>query len=139
MADDLTDEEQDWDARFEKNTAIATDLLKTQRDDITRRYPDEHWQTQEARIIRQALHSVLTSVLMVMGDLRRLTAKVDSHGSFEYRGVHQEGAIYRKGDFVTHNGSLWHANRPTVETPGEGNSTRDDWQLAVRKGKDGKR
>ncbi len=51
-----------------------------------------------------------------------------------YRGVLKSGQAYDRGDMVTHDGSLWHANAPTSEKPGDGKS----WQLCVRKGQNGK-
>lgn len=53
----------------------------------------------------------------------------------EYQGVHKNGMQYDQGDSVTYGGSLWIARRATQETPGNGAS---DWQLAVKRGKDGK-
>lgn len=50
-----------------------------------------------------------------------------------YRGVFKEGA-YERGDTVTWDGSLWHANTDTDEKPGISKS----WQLVAKKGRDGK-
>lgn len=50
-----------------------------------------------------------------------------------YRGVYIEGEAYEKGDMVTWGGSMWHCNAQTDEKPGS-----DAWQLAVKKGRDGK-
>lgn len=49
-----------------------------------------------------------------------------------YKGV-WDGGNHVEGDTVTSSGNLWYAKRDTSERPGAGN---DDWQLAVRKGKD---
>ncbi|MGE3875786.1 MAG: hypothetical protein AB7F74_22765 [Parvibaculaceae bacterium] len=54
--------------------------------------------------------------------------------SFPYRGVYQASEIYRRGDFVTLQGSMWHCTRDTQNKPG----ASDDWQLAVKAGRDGK-
>lgn len=51
-----------------------------------------------------------------------------------YRGVHRDGQTYAKGDMVTWAGSLWHANEATADKPG-GDSP---WQLAAKKGRDGR-
>ena len=51
---------------------------------------------------------------------------------FEYAGAHENGKGYRKGQFATHEGSLWHCNRATVQRPGDGG----DWTLAAKKGRD---
>jgi hypothetical protein len=54
-----------------------------------------------------------------------------------YRGVHVDGNAYEAGDATTYQGSLWIARKATEKRPGE-NMSRDDWQLAVKKGHDGK-
>lgn len=51
-----------------------------------------------------------------------------------YQGVFADGKAYGAGDFVTHSGSLWHANIDTTERPGAGG----DWTLAVKRGRDAK-
>lgn len=53
-------------------------------------------------------------------------------GPFKYMGPHVEGTDYRKGDFVTLGGSLWHCNYQTRARPGEG----FDWTLCVKRGRD---
>lgn len=53
-----------------------------------------------------------------------------------YRGVWQPSAFdpYARGSAVTFDGSLWVARTETRAKPGTG----DDWQLAVKRGHDGK-
>ena len=65
--------------------------------------------------------------------IEQLEKRLDD-GPFKYMGPHVDGTDYRKGDFVTLGGSLWHANYPTRARPGEGY----DWTLAVKRGKDGR-
>lgn len=52
-----------------------------------------------------------------------------------YKGVHQSGAEYQRGDFVTFGGSLWHCDKTTTTKPEQANS---DWTLAVKHGRDGR-
>lgn len=53
-----------------------------------------------------------------------------------YRGVHKAGELYTRGDMVTLGGSLWHCNAAeTRAAPMDGESA---WQLAVKRGRDGK-
>jgi len=52
---------------------------------------------------------------------------------FRYVGTWEAGA-YDKGEFASHSGSLWFCHAPTSSKPG----TSDDWQLCVKKGRDGK-
>lgn len=53
-----------------------------------------------------------------------------------YRGVFKDGEQYAEGDTVTWAGSLWHANEATDEKPGSPGVKA--WQLAVKRGSDGK-
>lgn len=69
------------------------------------------------------------NVTIKLGDQER-TIKIDS---VIYREVWKEGE-YEKGDAATYGGSLWIAKEDTNEVPG----TSKAWQLAVKKGRDGK-
>jgi integrin beta 3 len=51
-----------------------------------------------------------------------------------YRGVHQQGKQYQRGDSVTFQGSTWIAMRDTGSKP----ETDDSWKLATKRGRDGK-
>ncbi|RAI00141.1 hypothetical protein DLJ53_20745 [Acuticoccus sediminis] len=53
-----------------------------------------------------------------------------------YRGVHQKAADYSRGDAVTASGSLWIAL--TDIRSGEAPGASNNWQLAVKAGRDGK-
>ena len=55
-----------------------------------------------------------------------------------YKGVFKEGEVYGVGDAVTHQGSLWIALRATTQPPGLEQSADRSWQLACKKGRDGK-
>lgn len=58
-------------------------------------------------------------------------------GGLIYSGIFQNSrATYRKGTVVTHGGSAWIALRETQE--GEEPGSSKAWQLAVKRGKDGK-
>jgi len=52
-----------------------------------------------------------------------------------YRGVYEGGRVYQPGDVVTFGGSGWVANVTTNAKPGE---TEKAWQLAIKRGRDGK-
>ena len=68
--------------------------------------------------------------------IKKLEARVDeleSRGNMKYCGVHKGGTVYYLGNFVTHGGSLWHCNTPTLDVPG----TSDAWTLAAKRGSDG--
>jgi hypothetical protein len=52
-----------------------------------------------------------------------------------YKGVWKEShGMYNKGHTVTQSGSLWVCLKATDTKPG----TSDDWQLAAKRGTDGK-
>lgn len=53
--------------------------------------------------------------------------------SIIYRGVWSDGE-YAEGDAATYGGTLWIAKCATTQAPGTGK----DWQMAVKKGRDGK-
>ena len=49
-----------------------------------------------------------------------------------YDGIHVPEKAYGVGSCVTRDGSIWYAKCATCQTPGKS----DDWQLAVKHGKD---
>jgi hypothetical protein len=53
---------------------------------------------------------------------------------FRYDGPHETGKAYSRRTFVTHAGSLWHANQTTASRPGDGPA----WTLAAKRGRDGR-
>lgn len=55
-----------------------------------------------------------------------------------YRGVWEDGRTYEKGDSVTYGGSQWIAKEATASKPGAPDASSRAWQLAVKKGTDGK-
>lgn len=57
-------------------------------------------------------------------------AEAESKSLTNYRGVWRANEVYPKGVFVTHRGSLWHAESTTDEKPG----TSPAWRLAVKSG-----
>jgi hypothetical protein len=93
------------------------------------------WQS----LLEQATGSAAVNILKValpllVEEIRALRLRVDSVESkgLRYRGVHQRADEYRKGDAVTQNGNMWVCLRETTGTPG----ASEDWQLAVRAGRD---
>jgi len=50
------------------------------------------------------------------------------------KGYWRDGMTVEKGDFVTHDGCLWVAQKDTNDRPGY---KKDAWRMAVRKGRDG--
>ena len=59
--------------------------------------------------------------------------KAVEEAPFEYVGAFATTKVYRKGQFATYGGSLWHCNvAATSQKPGDG----PDWTLAVKAGRD---
>jgi hypothetical protein len=52
---------------------------------------------------------------------------------FRYVGVWESGEQYRLGNFVTHDGSVWHCNAETQSKPGTDAAA---WTLTVKHGND---
>ncbi|MBX3704624.1 MAG: hypothetical protein KF822_12685 [Steroidobacteraceae bacterium] len=65
------------------------------------------------------------------GAIERRLAELESR-QVRYVGVYESGRRYRKGELVTHDGSVWHCEAATEAKPG----TTDAWVLAVKRGKD---
>lgn len=94
------------------------------------------------RYIRKLLGPIEVRLQLLestIGDLRKMMeAAVDLDNrvksiedrGIRYRGIYQRSDDYRRGDLVTHQGSMWHAIRETREEPG----MSIDWQLTVKKG-----
>jgi hypothetical protein len=61
--------------------------------------------------------------------------KLEAQNSIRYMGVYRDGGEYSAGSLVTRDGSMFHCNRTTRASPGDGNQ---DWTLCVKRGRDGK-
>ena len=64
------------------------------------------------------------------GSIAKLPFEVEATS---YKKIYVAGQEYKKGDFVTWAGSLWHCNEKTKDKPGEGSEA---WTLAAKKGRD---
>ena len=75
---------------------------------------------------------------MLLNDVVELGARVAALEAtgVKYRGVWQAADEYRRGDMVTHDGSVFHCNADTRAKPGNGSTT---WSLAVKHGRDAER
>lgn len=86
----------------------------------------------EARLQIVALQG---AVATLFGRVLDLEAADRSKSALTYRGVFQMGETYSAGSFVTHDGSVWHANESTTARPGGGEAA---WTLAVKRGANGR-
>jgi hypothetical protein len=87
----------------------------------------------------QGLTEILKAALKQRDDkieaLESRIVQMEKHAAeFRYRRVWRDGEQYRKNNFCTHDGSIWVYLRDTEGKPGQSL----EWQLAVRKGRDGK-
>jgi hypothetical protein len=64
-------------------------------------------------------------------------ASVEEKGTLEYLGVWKPDTSYQRGNFVTWQGSMWHASRDTQAKPGESSPEASGWTLSVKRGSDG--
>jgi hypothetical protein len=84
-------------------------------------------------IAREVGSSVREYVQIALEPLQRRIAELETRErNFGYSGVWQAAGRYCRGNFVSHDGSMWHANCDTSAKPG----TSSDWSLAVKRGKD---
>jgi hypothetical protein len=86
-----------------------------------------------------AIGTVLTEeVEPLRKRVEQLERKLDElefkQGQFHYCGTWSADQVYFEGNFCTHDGSLWHANRQTTQQPGNGSP---DFTLVAKRGKDG--
>jgi hypothetical protein len=69
---------------------------------------------------------------MSMALAERVKALEEQQGQFKYCGTWYGGELYKRGNFCTHNGSVWHCNdEGTSDKPGTSNA----WTLAVKHGR----
>jgi hypothetical protein len=70
----------------------------------------------------------------LLTDLDKRIAELAAKPTMTYQGTWDVEKVYRVGDFVTNDGSLWHCERECigVRPPAE------TWVLAVKKGRDGR-
>lgn len=62
--------------------------------------------------------------------IEELDVRLNSMPAVEYAGTWSAGKTYRRGQFVTRQGSLWHAQSDTTDMPG----SSENWRLAVKRG-----
>ena len=89
---------------------------------------------------KQALKSDALIKSVLDAQQRKLIARVETlerqSSQMRYAGVWSEKRNYSQGEFVTHSGSMWHADRRSVGSkPG---TDAGNWTLAVKRGQDGR-
>ena len=87
-------------------------------------------------IVREAVAAAIKPLRDKIATLEARIVEAETQAAqFKYVGVWRAGDRYRKNNFITFDGSLWVCQRDDSEgRPGQSL----DWQLAVRKGNNGK-
>ena len=79
-----------------------------------------------APVIAGAIDKAVAPIKVRIAELEAAQAE------FKYCGVHEAGREYKRGNFATADGSIFHCNRTTTARPGDG----DAWTLACKRGRD---
>ncbi|SRR6266480_3922060 len=86
--------------------------------------------------LQKLMEAISGALIEILGPLaERVTALEKQQKAACFRGVFQRAESYQKGNFTTHDGSLWCAVRDEPGTPGDG----DGWQLCAKRGRDADR
>jgi hypothetical protein len=88
-------------------------------------------------VVDKKLLAIIGDVIVETLDplIRRIEALEAQQKNVRFRGTFQRAESYQKGNFSTHDGSLWCAVRDEPGTPGDG----DGWQLCAKRGRDADR
>lgn len=88
-----------------------------------------------APVLRRWLSDQLEPLRTRIEELERRADDAEARG-LNYAGAWQRAATYKRGDVVTCGGSMWVAIQATE--PGQAPGETMAWQLAVKRGRDGK-
>jgi len=88
-------------------------------------------------MVDKKLLAVIAEVLVETLDplIRRIEVLEKRQKAMHFRGVFQRAESYQRGNFTTHDGSLWAAVKDDPGVPGDG----DGWQLCAKRGRDADR
>ena len=101
----------------------------------TENYTEAFWQTPQGKIAKRYFEALIKAVGRELSRLEQEIAELRSRPTMKYCGVWDDQKVYIVGDFVTDGGSLWHCSDANCGVrPG----SSDAWQLAVKKGRDGR-
>ena len=81
-----------------------------------------------------AKHTAGAVAAMFMERIEALEKRIvdlESRPTPKYVGAFKQGQVCKPGHFVTHQGSLWHCNFPTMQPPGK---IQGEFTLAVKRG-----
>lgn len=82
-------------------------------------------------IVREVKEALVSQINQLKGEVESLSRRLESaeERGMKYCGTWQRAMDYRRGDCVTHKGSLWTALKATSQAPEEAAS---DWQLSAK-------
>ncbi|MGA8147277.1 MAG: hypothetical protein WB870_06845 [Gallionellaceae bacterium] len=89
---------------------------------------------EEKSQIHKRIAGVIENRQAADRDLAARVAALENQPTMRYRGVWAPGELYEPGDVVTLAGSAWHCWEQTKVRPGD----NTDWQLAVKRGSNGR-
>jgi hypothetical protein len=123
-----------------KDDAYQQLLLKSEIEDTREKFSrfDAAHTAIFATACAQYIHERMLDMLAVHRvrrvQLEKRVTELEQRPSLKYCGTWNAHAQFNEGNLVTDHGSLWACLRSTRARPGES----DDWQLAVKKGRDGR-
>ena len=145
--DPLVDKDDEYETEFERQLALVQTRLETSFLEVSTCNTD----SLQVRSFTQGQYDAIISCLLyVKANLNTVAflnrkrrtalelriAQLEARPTMEYRGVWSKDLFYRSGNFVTHRGSLWHANvGSNAMEPG---NVEHIWTLAVKRGQNGK-
>jgi len=92
----------------------------------------KHAAQEVTRAMRAAIDPLKQRIAKLEAELAEAKAQIAEARAVKYCGVWRQ-QTYSKGSFVSHAGSMWHAN---VDTDGRPNESHIDWTLCVKRGRD---
>ena len=76
-------------------------------------------QPRQRKIPDELINNIARAMAQIVKPLRERIAELETRmQEFRYAGVWRDGGEYHAGNFITHDGGLWHANETTRSRPG---------------------
>ena len=104
-------------------------------DCAARGHPGATKSVPNAALVKAIISAVAPVIFELEKQIVALQVRVDEleSSALKYCGVYQPSASYQRGNFVTYDGSAFHATRVVS---GERPGTTNGWQLMIKHGKD---
>lgn len=118
----------------DRRNELQKTLLKLIKDSADGLNTRAETAEREIKALRQCVAGDAQGQKHLLDNALRRIEKLEARPVFEYMGVHKDGQKYKRGQFVTTSGSLFHCNQDTTSAP-----PSSDWTLAVKRGRDAAR